>query len=265
MTELIRTELDAGIATLTFNRASALNALNTAMAIELAERLQQLTTRLNVRAIVLTGEGRAFMAGGDVHTLRAALDLKPAERSRAIGKLVHHAQLAVKTIIGSRKPVMASVNGVAAGFGLSLAAACDVVIAADTATFTSAYNRLGTSPDGAATFTLPRTLGARQAAQWLYFDEPHSAAEAQRTGLVNWVVPAGELAAATRERAMRLAALSPSAFGETKALLSSTAKHSIEEQLIAEQRGFLAYAEHEDFRTGIEAFVARREPAFGTR
>jgi 2-(1,2-epoxy-1,2-dihydrophenyl)acetyl-CoA isomerase len=265
MTELIRTELNAGIATLTFNRPGALNALNTAMAVELAERLAQLTTRLDVRAIVLTGEGRAFMAGGDVHAMRAALDTKPAERGRTIGKLVRHAQLAVETIVRSRKPVMASVNGAAAGFGLSLAAACDVVIAAETATFTSAYNRLGTSPDGGATFTLPRTLGARHAAQWLYFDEPYSAADAQRAGLVNWVVPASELAAATRERAERLAALSPSAFGETKALLSSAPKRSIEEQLLAEQRGFLACAAHDDFRTGIDAFVARREPAFGAR
>jgi 2-(1,2-epoxy-1,2-dihydrophenyl)acetyl-CoA isomerase len=265
MTELIRTAIENGVATLTFNRPEALNALNEAMAVELAERLAHLSQRAEIRAIVLTGEGRAFMAGGDVHEMSAALETPPAQRERTIGKLVQHAQLVVQTIAQARKPVMASVNGAAAGFGLALVSACDVAIAADNATFTSAYNRLGTSPDGGTTYTLPRTLGSRVAAQWLYFDERHSATDALQAGLVNWVVPAEELAAATRERAARLAALSPSAFGHTKRLLADTPRHTLEQQLAAEQRDFLDCAAHDDFREGVRAFAQRRAPNFGVQ
>jgi 2-(1,2-epoxy-1,2-dihydrophenyl)acetyl-CoA isomerase len=262
MAKLIETQIQQGVATLTFNRANALNALNTPMAVELALQLENATKRADVHVIVLTGAGRAFMAGGDVHAMRDALDERPTERKRQIGKLVRHAQLCVQTIVASRKPVMACVNGVAAGFGLSLIAACDVVIAADHATFASAYSRIGASPDGGSTFTLPRALGSRRAAQWLYFAEQYSAAEALHMGLVNWVVPAGELAAATQRRVGQLMALSSNAFGETKALLSGTMRRSLDEQLLAEQRSFLACAEHDEFHEGVDAFVHRRSPVF---
>ncbi|CAD6550289.1 1,4-dihydroxy-2-naphthoyl-CoA synthase [Paraburkholderia hiiakae] len=121
------------------------------------------------------------MAGGDVHAMHDALSEQPTERKRQIGKLVRHAQLCVRTIVGSRKPVMSCVNGVAAGFGLSLTAACDVVIAAEHATFASAYSRIGASSDSGSTFTLPQALGRRRAARWLYFAEQYSATEALRT------------------------------------------------------------------------------------
>ncbi|NIE63669.1 enoyl-CoA hydratase-related protein [Burkholderia sp. Ax-1719] len=254
-----------GVATLTFNRPDALNALDNAMAVELCAQLERLTQDRTVRAIVLTGAGRAFMAGGDVEAMRSALDLPEARRTRAIGKLVRHAQLAVATLARSPKPVMASVNGAAAGFGLALVAACDVAIAADHATFTSAYNKLGASPDGGATFNLPRLLGARVAAQWLYLDEHHSAADALRVGLVNWVVPAAELASATRERAERLAALSPAAFTTTKHLIADAPGRTLDAQLLAEQRGFLACTSQPDFREGSRAFVERRAPHFVAR
>ena len=112
MAKLIETEIRRGVATLTFNRPNALNALNTPMAVELALQLENMTRRAEVGVIVLTGAGRAFMAGGDVLAMREALDKRPAERERQIGKLVRHAQLSIQTIIGSRKPVMACVNGV---------------------------------------------------------------------------------------------------------------------------------------------------------
>ncbi|WP_322047593.1 enoyl-CoA hydratase/isomerase family protein [Paraburkholderia sp. J67] len=265
MTDTLSVTLADGVATLTFERPDTLNALSEAMAVELCARLDRLTQDPGVRAIVLTGAGRAFMAGGDVHAMRAALELPEARRTRAIGKLVRHAQLAIATLARSPKPVMASVNGAAAGFGLALVAACDVAIAADNATFTSAYNRLGTSPDGGASFTLPRLLGERVAAQWLYLDERHSAADALRVGLVNWVVPAAELACATRERAARLAALSPVAFSNTKHLIADGPRRTLDAQLLAEQRSFLASTSAGDFREGTAAFAERRAPRFDAR
>lgn len=264
MTALIRLAAENGIATLTFDRPDALNALNEAMAIELNAKLARLAHHDDIRAIVLTGAGHAFMAGGDLHSMRAALDEKPAVRDRAIGKLVRLAQSAVEAIAASRKPVIASVNGAVAGFGLSLVAACDLAIAAQRATFTSAYGRIGTSPDGGATYTLPRALGVRQAAQWLYLDERHSADEALRAGLVNWVVPDDQLAEQTRSLLERMGALAPDAFAQTKDLLLHAPQRSFADHLYAEQRSFLHCAASDDFREGIDAFFHRRPAVFGS-
>jgi 2-(1,2-epoxy-1,2-dihydrophenyl)acetyl-CoA isomerase len=264
MTALIRLAAEDGIATLTFDRPDALNALNEAMAAELNAKLTRLAHHDEIRAIVLTGAGDAFMAGGDLQAMRAALDAQPAARDRAIGKLVRLAQTVVATITSSRKPVIASINGAVAGFGLSLVAACDLAIAAQRATFKSAYGRIGTSPDGGATYMLPRALGARQAAQWLYLDEPHTADEALRAGLVNWVVADDELVTATRSLLKRMGALAPDAFAHTKDLLLHAPQRSFGEHLYAEQRSFLHCAAGDDFREGIDAFFGRRSPVFGS-
>ncbi|MBU7442069.1 enoyl-CoA hydratase/isomerase family protein [Paraburkholderia fungorum] len=264
MTALIRLAAEDGIATLTFDRPEALNALNEAMANELNAKLARLAHHDDIRAIVLTGAGSAFMAGGDLQTMRAALDAKPAVRDRAIGTLVRLAQTVVETVTGSRKPVIASINGAVAGFGLSLVAACDLAIAAKSATFTSAYGRIGTSPDGGATYTLPRALGIKQAAQWMYLDERHSADEALRAGIVNWVVPDDELAAQTRSLLKRMGALSPDAFAQTKNLILHAPERSFAEHLYAEQRSFLHCAAGEDFREGVDAFFEKRIPVFGS-
>ncbi|MFM0549373.1 enoyl-CoA hydratase-related protein [Paraburkholderia sediminicola] len=264
MTALIRLAAEDGIATLTFDRPDALNALNEAMATELHAKLTRLAHHDEIRAIVLTGAGDAFMAGGDLQAMRAAIDAKPVVRDRAIGKLVRLAQAVIEGVTRSRKPVIASINGAVAGFGLSLVAACDLAIAAQRATFTSAYGRIGTSPDGGATYTLPRVLGTRQAAQWLYLDERHTAEEALRAGLVNWVVPDDELAAATRSLLKRIGALAPDAFAQTKDLLLQAPQRSLGEHLYAEQRSFLHCAAGDDFREGIDAFFGKRAPVFGS-
>lgn len=205
MTGLIRLAAEDGIATLTFDRPDALNALNEAMAIELNAKLERLVRHGEIRAIVLTGAGDAFMSGGDLQTLCAAIGSEPVIRDRSIGKLVRVAQTVVETVTRSRKLVIASVNGAVAGFGLSLVAACDLAIAAERATFTSASGRIGASPGGGgAIYTLPRALGVKQAAQWPYLDEPHTADEALQAGLVNWIVPDDELAPATRSLLRRI-------------------------------------------------------------
>jgi 2-(1,2-epoxy-1,2-dihydrophenyl)acetyl-CoA isomerase len=262
MTALIRLTAEDGIATLTFDRPEALNALNEAMAAELNAKLARLSHHAEIHGIVVTGAGEAFMAGGDLRAMRAAIDAEPVIRDRTIGKLVRLAQTVVETVTRIRKPVIASVNGPVAGFGLSLVAACDLAIAAQRATFTCAYGRIGTSPDGGATYTLPRTLGARRAAQWLYLDETHSADEALRAGLVNWVVPDDELPAATRSLLKRIGALAPDAFAQTKDLLLHAPQRNFREHLYAEQRSFVQCAAGENFREGIDAFFLKRPPVF---
>jgi 2-(1,2-epoxy-1,2-dihydrophenyl)acetyl-CoA isomerase len=264
MTALIRLAAENGVATLTFDRPDALNALNEAMAVELSAKLARLARHDDVRAIVLTGAGDTFMAGGDLHTLRTALDAAPAARERAIGKLVRLAQTVVETVSRSRKPVIASINGAVAGFGLSLVAACDLAIAAQRATFTSGYGRIGISPDGGATFTLPRMLGTKQAAQWMYLNERHTADEALRAGIINWVVPDNDLVEQTRLVLQRLGALSPDAFAHTKDLLLNAQHRSFADHLYAEQRSFLRCAAGDDFREGIDAFFGKRAPSFGS-
>lgn len=264
MTALIRLAAEDGIATLTFDRPEALNALNEAMATELNATLARLAHHDEIRAIVLTGAGNAFMAGGDLQTMRAALDAKPVVRDRSIGKLVRLAQTVAETVTASRKPVIACVNGAVAGFGLSLVAACDLAIAAKSATFTSAYSRIGTSPDGGATYTLPRALGTKQAAQWMYLDERHTADEALRAGFVNWVVADDDLVAQTRALLKRMGALSPDAFTQTKNLIQHAPERSFAEHLYAEQRSFLHCAAGDDFREGIDAFFDKRAPVFGS-
>jgi 2-(1,2-epoxy-1,2-dihydrophenyl)acetyl-CoA isomerase len=262
MTSLIRLAAEHGVATLTFDRPDALNAFNEALAVELNAKLTRLVQHDAVRAIVLTGAGDAFMAGGDLHAMRAALDAAPVVRDRSIGKLVRLAQTVVETVTRSPKPVIASINGAVAGFGLSLVAACDLAIAAQRATFTAAYGRVGTSPDGGATFTLPRMLGMKRAAQWMYLNERHSADEALRAGLINWVVADAELSAETHKLLQRIGAVSPKAFAQTKDLLLGAQHRSFAEHLYAEQRSFLQCAAGGDFREGIDAFFDKRAPAF---
>ncbi|MGF7130132.1 2-(1,2-epoxy-1,2-dihydrophenyl)acetyl-CoA isomerase [Paraburkholderia sp. EB58] len=262
MTALIRLAAEDGIATLTFDRPNALNAFNEALAVEFNAKLTRLVQHDAVRAIVLTGAGDTFMAGGDLHAMRAALDTAPAVRDRSICKLVRLAQTVVETLTRSRKPVIASVNGAVAGFGLSLVAACDLAIAAQRATFTAAYGHVGTSPDGGATFTLPRALGMKQAAQWMYLNERHTAEEALRAGMINWVVADEALDAETRRLLQRIGAVSPRAFAQTKDLLFNAQHRSFAEHLYAEQRSFLQCAAGDDFREGIDAFFDKRVPAF---
>jgi 2-(1,2-epoxy-1,2-dihydrophenyl)acetyl-CoA isomerase len=131
-------------------------------------------------------------------------------------------------------------------------------------TGTSGYGRIGISPDGGATFTLPRMLGTKQAAQWMYLNERHTADEALRAGIINWVVPDNDLVEQTRLVLQRLGALSPDAFAHTKDLLLNAQHRSFADHLYAEQRSFLRCAAGDDFREGIDAFFGKRAPSFGS-
>jgi 2-(1,2-epoxy-1,2-dihydrophenyl)acetyl-CoA isomerase len=264
MTALIRLAAEDGIATLTFDRPEALNALNEAMANELDAKLARLAHHDEIRAIVLTGTGNAFMAGDDLQAPRAARDARPVAQDRSIGELARLAQTVVETITGSRKPVIASVNGAVAGFGSSLVAACDLAIAAQSATFTSAYGRTGTSPDGGATCTLPRVPGDRPAAQWTHHDKRHTADEALRAGIVNWVVADDDLAAHTRSLLKRMGVLSPAAFAQTSKLILDAPTRRFVEPRYARQRGFPHCAAGDDFRKGIDAFFDKRALVSGS-
>jgi 2-(1,2-epoxy-1,2-dihydrophenyl)acetyl-CoA isomerase len=254
-----------GIATVTLNRPQALNALDLAMSEALRDITERVESDAAVRVVVLRGAGEHFMAGGDIKWFHAMLDTPAAERRSRFERLIAEVHGSVLRLRRMGKPVVASVQGAVAGFGLSLMNACDLALAADSAYFTLAYCHIGTSPDGGATWGLPRLVGLKQAMEIALLGDRFDAARALELGLVNRVVPAAELEAETQKFAARLAAGPTAAYAKTKRLLNESIDRTLAEQLLAEQDEFAASALTEDFAEGVRAFVEKRKPEFRGR
>ena len=250
-----------GVATLAFNRPEVNNALDEEMIVAFRAHCEAFADDVSVRCVVLRGEGVAFLAGGDVALFSSRFDELPA-MIRRLARELHFGVLALRRM---PKPVLASVHGAVAGAGLSLMAACDLVIAAEDARFTLAYSRIGASPDGGATYFLSRALGPRKALELALLSEPFDAAAAFNLGLVSRVVPLAELAEETGALARRLAAGPTVAYAESKRLFGSAAEHSLEQQLEEEAQAFARCARTEDMREGVRAFVEKRKPHFRGR
>jgi 2-(1,2-epoxy-1,2-dihydrophenyl)acetyl-CoA isomerase len=253
-----------GVATLTLNRPAVLNALNNALADALFSGLMQVADDPAVRVIVIRGAGDAFMAGGDIGYFHRKLAEYPdREQFRPIiVEMIERAQRLATTLRDIPKPVIASVHGGCAGFGLSLMLACDLVIAADNAKFTLAYIHLATTPDGGASFHLPRIVGQKRAAEIALLGDRFGPADAEKWGLVNKVVPLAELAAATAKLAGRFAKGPPLAYARTKRLLNASDTHSLAQQLAAETDSFAASALTDDFALGVKGFLEKTPPSF---
>ena len=202
------------------------------------------------------------MAGGDLKWFGESLAMPAAEKRALFLELIDDVHGAIRGLRRMPKPVVASVNGAAAGFGLSLVMACDLVIAAESAYFTLAYSLIGVTPDGGSTFALPRIVGAKKAMEIALLGDRFDAAAAHSLGLVNWVVPAETLAAETAKIAARLAAGPTAVYGRTKALLNQSLGHSLETQLQREAEAFADAAGERDFAEGVTAFLAKRKPVF---
>ncbi|MEH3144157.1 MAG: enoyl-CoA hydratase-related protein [Methylobacterium frigidaeris] len=260
----LRVERRGAVAVLTFDRPAVLNALDLATARALLAASRTAMADDSVRAVLLRGAGRAFMAGGDVATFLApapGASRSPAERPVAALMGALHEALVVLTT--GPKPVLAAVHGAVAGAGVSVMLAADLAVAADDARFTLAYTRLGTSADGGATWSLPRVVGLRKAMEIALLNPVLDAAEAHRLGLVNRVVPAAEFAAEAEALAARLAEGPTHAYGAMKRLLRDSSGRDLSGQLAAESASFLACADTADFREGVEAFLGKRPPRFG--
>ena len=248
-------ERNGAIATLRFNRPDALNAIDVPMANAFLAAVQSIAADPGVRAVVLCGNGRGFMAGGDLATLRAdpvqgAIDiLTPLNQT-------------LQLLAQMNAPVIAQVHGAAAGAGLSLVLMADYVIAAEGTRFNLAYINLGTSCDVGASWALPRIVGVRQALEIALLGEAFTADDALRLGLVNRVVPGAELDSATAALAQRLANGPTLAYGAMKRLMRASMDHTLPEQLAAEKDAFVHCAGTEDFRAGVEAFHLRQSPQF---
>lgn len=242
---------DGAIAHIRFNRPQVLNAIDSASAAALLAACKTIAADPSVRVVVIGGEGRAFMAGGDIAQFR---DDPASIPTTLIGPL--HEALQILTSL--RAPVIASLNGAVAGAGMSLALACDLAIAADNARFNLAYVNLGTSCDLGASWSLPRIVGLRRALEIALLSDTIDAAEALRLGLVNRIVPAEALAEETASLARRLAAGAPAAQGMLKRLMRDSFGRDFPTQLQAEQQGFTACAATADFKEAVAAFLEKR-------
>jgi 2-(1,2-epoxy-1,2-dihydrophenyl)acetyl-CoA isomerase len=253
---------DGAVATLTLNRPDSLNALDLAMMDALAANASALAADDSVRCVVIRGAGRHFMAGGDIRTFAASLDALPEERRHDFARIVQRVHTAIEIIHRMSHPVIAGVHGAVAGFGLSLMCACDLVVAADSSYFTSAYRHIGLTPDGGATYALPRIVGVKKAMEIVLLGERFGVDEAQRIGLVNRVVPDAELAAAVAALAAVLAAGPALAMRNGKRLVNQSLSQSLSAQLDAEASSFAACSSTPDFVEGIGAFLNKRAPRF---
>ncbi len=252
----LRIETADGVATVTLDRPDALNALTVPLKEALVEAFRAFASDDAVRAVVLTGAGRAFCAGQDLHERLQPDALPLADEIRARYNPLIRAMRALP------KPIVAAVNGVAAGAGASLAFACDIRIAAEAASFLLAFGRVGLIPDSGATWLLPRLIGGAKAAELALTTDPLSAADAERLGLVARVVPAAELLQEARALARRLAAAAPVALALTKEALERSWAASFEEQLELEADLQGRAGSTADHAEGIAAFIERRRPTF---
>ncbi len=253
---------EGDIATLVLNRPDRLNALNVELAAALVAALRRVAADASVRCVVLTGAGRAFCAGGDLALLR------DARRRNAGGELEGLLRAGSETLLAiteMTKPVLAAVNGPAAGAGMNLALACDVRIASDQASFGQNFAKVGLFPDFGGTWLLPRLVGPGRAAEMFYTGEMISAVEAERVGVVNCVVPHDRLAEEARAWAVRLAAAPPLAVRAVKQTLFGARREELVRALEAEVRQQAECFLSEDCAEGLNAFFEKRAPRFRGR
>jgi enoyl-CoA hydratase/carnithine racemase len=261
----LRIEIDGRIGTLTLDRPDAFNAMSPEMIGELTVAFAWLADRAPLRALIVTGAGRAFCSGGDVNWFRTGVDSEeidlPSEVRRG-AEVLHQAIIDLRRI---PYPVIAAVNGPAAGAGFSLALACDTRIASDAAFFACAYGRIGASPDGGMTYFLPRVVGPSRALEILLDDPNLSAQDALAERIVSEVVPADELIGRAQEKAEKLAAMAPHYVRMAKALCGVSIENSLAEHLQLERHGIADSMATEDLRAGVAAFFAGDKPEFGAR
>lgn len=249
---------DGAVAVVRLNRPERYNALNARMGEELLDVAVRVLHDDSLRAMLITGAGRAFCAGGDIKSFVEAGDGIAELTDRMTVPL--HAY--VSKIVRMPKPVVAAVNGPAAGAGFSIAMAADLVAASEDAVFTFAYTGIGASPDGSSTFTVPRLIGMRRALELALTNRTLSAAEALDWGLVNRVLPAEGFGEAALAWARELASGPTLAYGKVKSLLYHSLSESLEAQMELETRAIAASSRTRDFREGTRAFVEKRPAEF---
>ncbi len=257
MSEVVKLSVAGGVATIALNRPHVMNAMDGEMMQQLRPVAEAVEKDSAVRAVVLRGEGGAFMAGGDVAVFHQHLAELP-ELIVTWGREMHAAFLALRRM---GKPVLASVHGAVAGAGFSLMCAADLAIAASDTRFTLAYANIGASPDGGSTYFLPRLVGYKKTMELIMLPDRFDAETARQHGLVNWVVPGDKLAEETASIAQRLAAGPTHAYAEAKRLVNQSLD-PMAAQMEQELQAFSRCARGADLTEGVTAFVEKRKPVF---
>lgn len=263
MSEPVLYEVEGAIATISLNRPDAMNSLDTATKEALLTKLQRAATDANVRCVVITGSGRAFCVGQD---LREHIDNLTHKDLDDVWATVdaHYGPIAL-TIATMDKPVIAAINGVAAGAGMSIALMCDWRVAADRASFTTAFIGVGLSCDTGMSWTLARAVGHTKAMELLLWPRSVDAAEALEIGMVNWVFAADRLALEVTDIAARLAGGPTLALAAVKKSVRYAASHSLEESLAFESKLMARTGGSADHQHAVASFVAKEEPTFEGR
>lgn len=258
MNDSVLAQRNESILEITLNRPDAYNALNLDLMEMLAATLSSAATDASIKGILLTGEGRAFCAGGDLKWI--------SQQTEAAGSVLHRLaprfHLSILEIRRMEKPVVAAINGIAAGGGFSLALACDFRVMGQSATLRQAYTSSGLSIDGGGSFALPRLVGLARAMEIMAFDEPISADRALAWGLVTKVVPDDEAVPAGRAMLTQLTKTALPSFAWSKKLMTDSFHNTLETQLELERQGISDCAAHPSGQEGIRAFVEKRKPSF---
>lgn len=258
MSETVLLSIDKHIATISFNRREAMNTFNKTMADELEMISEEVRLNDSVRAVLLKGNGDLFMAGGDIRFFYDTLQEMP----KGVMKIVRTLNASILNFMRMPKPVLASIHGSVAGVGVSLMMACDLAIAATNTKFTMAYSGIGISPDGGASFNLPRLVGTRKAMQWLLLSEVFDAETALQHGLINWAVAPEKLEEETNKLLTKLVQGPTQSYAKIKRLVQQSASHTLEQQLEEEGNAFEALSITSDFQAGVSGFVLKRKPDF---
>lgn len=249
-------EVDKGICTLTLNRPDKFNSFIRQMALDLQNCLDTCAEDENIRCIVLIGAGRAFCAGQD---LKEAMEAKGDGLKRIVGE---HYNPIIQKIVDMPKPVLAAVNGVAAGAGANIALACDIVIATASASFIQAFSKIGLIPDSAGTYTLPRLVGYARATALMMTGEKVAAREAEEMGMIYKAVEDESFQEAVEKLSQRLAAMPTMALALTKKALRESMKNDIYEQSALEEKLQYKASQTHDYAEGVAAFLEKRPANF---
>jgi len=247
------------ITTITLNRPDKLNAFIGHMRRDLAEALEHVGSDRNTRVVIITGAGRAFCAGGDIAFMA---ELMQRRNSEEFSRILGAGRRVILAIRQMTKPVIASINGPASGAGFNLALACDLRIAANTATFSQSFAKVGLHPDWGGTYFLPRLVTPNKACEMFFLGESIDAAEAFRLGIVNQVVAPEELESTTLQLAQRLRSSPPIALAAAKHAVYVSQAEDLEEMLRYETEAQLRCFESDDGHEGVHAFLEKREPKF---
>lgn len=253
----IEKTIQNGVATLTLNRPEVFNSFNREMAFLLQKELDACEADDEIRAIILTGSGKAFCAGQDLK------EITDPEQNPGFKKILdEHYNPIITKLRAIEKPIVAAVNGVAAGAGANIALACDIVIAHEKVSFIQAFSKIGLVPDSAGTFFLPRLIGFGKASALMMLGDKVSATQAEQLGMIYKVTALEEFQSKVTTTAQTLAQMPTKAIGLTKRLLNTSMSNSLEQQLALESKLQIEASETDDFEEGVQAFVGKRKPNF---